>query len=140
VVSSNLSTWGAVLVAAGATILLLAGERLIELPGRFEARVGGHPYGGFQCPSKAGTGRPCVGCGGTTALVLARRGRVLESARANAFGLASAAGLAFVAVGAWVCAFSRRTRALIVATSVGGGMVVFGFLVQCVRWWAGSFN
>jgi hypothetical protein len=135
---SRLGRIAGVALASVAGSLLLAGQLLLELPGRIEARLDGRAYNGFRCNYRESTGRPCVGCGGTTAFLLARRGRVDEAWRESAFGLGAAAALFVLTLGGLVTALTGRMQGVAVAataaTVFGGG----GLVVQAVRWWGAS--
>ncbi len=135
-VSRNLLSWGAWLTGLGAVCLLLAGESVLEFPGRVDAALRGQPYAGLRCSFRERTGRPCVGCGATTAFLLARRGQILDSAKASALGLMSAGGLLLLAVGAATSGISGKPRPLVVAALGAGGLLATGLAVQFVRWWA----
>jgi len=140
VVSRNLVSWGACSVGLGAIALLMVGERVIEAPGRIEAAMMGRPYDGLRCTYRETTGRRCVGCGATTAFLLARRGELLASAKTSMLGLSAAVGLALLAAGASVTGVSGRLRPLLVAVLGSSGLAVVGLGVQFVRWWTGSLG
>src|SRR5512145_2176930 len=73
--------------------VLVAGDDLLELTARVEAAVRMEPFGGMRCAYREATGRPCIGCGGTTAFVLARSGRIRDALRENPLGVSAVAGL-----------------------------------------------
>lgn len=136
--SRRLVAWGGLGVALAAFGLLAEGERVLEMASRVDAALRGRSYRGLRCEYRETTGRPCVGCGGTSALRLARGGRLVESARANAFGFAVAGGLFVLTLGAALAAALRKPFVLLTALMVAGSTVVVGFAVQFVRWSLGG--
>lgn len=122
---------GLALVCAG---LLAAGSQLLVGLARLQNAWAGQPGAPVVCSFRARTGVPCLGCGGTRALELAARGRVLESLRLNAVGAWAGLGLwTGVAIGLLAAAGrAPRWRAVFVTLATTG---VLAFVVQFFSWW-----
>jgi hypothetical protein len=76
----------ALALVLGCLALLAGGPRLLLEMGRLQNRWEGRPADPVVCSYRAQTGKPCLGCGGTHALELTSRGRILSAMGANPLG------------------------------------------------------
>jgi hypothetical protein len=102
--------------------------------GRLQNRLAGRAADPVVCSHLARTGKPCLGCGGTRALGLAARGRLLDSLAANPLG--AWAGLVLwggVGIGARATRTGRWPAALpLLAGLLGSGALSF---CAALFWW-----
>jgi hypothetical protein len=87
------------------------------------------------CSFRARTGVPCLGCGGTRALDLAARGRVIEALRLNPLGAWVGLGLwgaALLSVGVLLSGRQPPWKAVFVTLATSG---LLAFLVNFAWWW-----
>lgn len=76
----------AMALAVGCAVILVSGPRLLLEMGRFQNRWEGRPADPVVCSFRAHTGMPCLGCGGTHALELTSRGKILAAMAINPLG------------------------------------------------------
>jgi hypothetical protein len=125
----------ALTLAAGCAVLLASGPRLLLEMGRFQNRWEGRPADPVVCSFRAQSGMPCLGCGGTHALALASRGKVLAAIATNPLGAWAGLvlwggillGLASVVSGRWSAWLP------ILATLVASGALAF---LAALFWWS----
>ncbi len=131
-----------VTLACGLALVLLGSEALVTL-GRFQNWLDHGRASTPVCSFRARTGLPCVGCGGTRALALMARGRLIAAWRVNPLGAFTGLAGWLLVVAGLIAAVNGRSHALRVwlyAVPVAG---LFVFFVSWLLWWralpAGSY-
>lgn len=127
--------WCALLFGVVAAGLLAAGPRVLLELGRLENRWEGRPADPVVCSFRARTGAPCLGCGGTHALGLMARGRLVPALQQNPLGAWVGLVLWTVALVAGTCVLTGRGPAWrpLIVTLVTSGTTAF--LVTLIWWW-----
>lgn len=131
-----------VTLALSLALVFLGSEALVVL-GRlqnwFDHGRASTPY----CSFRARTGLPCVGCGGTRALALVARGRLIAAWRVNALGAFAGLAAWLLALAGLAAAVSGRSGALRWWLYLVPPTGVLVFFVSWLIWWralpAGSF-
>lgn len=119
--------------------LLAGGARALVALGRLQNCWEGRPQDPVVCSFRARTGVPCLGCGGTRALDLAARGRVVEALRLNPLGAWAGMGLwgaALVSAGALLTGRRPPWKAVFVTLATSG---LLALVVSFAWWWHRSW-
>lgn len=123
--------FAALALVLGLALLWAAPPALDWMRGHAE----GDGKGVRACSFRARTGSPCLGCGGTTALILTARGDLYGAMAANPFGAAVGLCAWATVLGGLLTVLTARPSFLKVAVGVVIVSLPLAFLGNAVHWW-----
>lgn len=122
-----------------AALALVSGLALLwGAPPAFDwmrVHAAGASGGAPTCSFRVRTGYPCLGCGGTTALVLAAHGDLRGAVAANPLGAAVGLGAWATVLGAFLTFVTARFAFLKAAIGFVVVSLPLAFFGNAVHWW-----